>query len=260
MIVPDSPKAAHKLSQSKHQFIGLNTRTQEIMEVGGRMERSNSLKIKTVILDYGEVLCYPPTAEEWGRMAGVFNVDAGEFRQLWGRNRLAYDRGDISYEAYWSKLVEEARVKMDPQQLQQVGRWDLEMWGHVNPTMVEWVEQIRLSGIRTALVSNMPHEMIRYSRRNFSWLKHFDHTTFSAEVRLVKPEAAIYRHSLDGLGVAAEEALFVDDREQNVEGARAVGLRAVQFSSVRQFRSDLAGLDFPLLPANGARQIPRVSP
>jgi len=143
MIVPDSPKAAHKLSQSKHQFIGLNTRTQEIMEVGGRMERSNSLKIKAVILDYGEVLCYPPTAEEWGRMAGVFNVDAREFRQLWGRNRLAYDRGDISYEAYWSKLVEEARVKMDPQQLQQVGRWDLEMWGHVNPTMVEWVEQIR---------------------------------------------------------------------------------------------------------------------
>jgi putative hydrolase of the HAD superfamily len=207
-------------------------------------------KIKAVILDYGEVLCYPPTAEEWGRMASLFNLDPEEFRQLWGRNRLAYDRGDISYEAYWSKLAEEASVKMEPQHLQQVGPWDLEMWGHVNPTMVEWVEQIRLSGIRIGLLSNMPHEMVRYSRQNFSWLKHFHHTTFSAEVRLVKPEAAIYRHSLDGLRVAAAETLFVDDKKPNVEGARAVGLRAVQFSSVRQFRGDLAELDFPLLPAN----------
>ena len=94
----------------------------------------------------------------------------------------------------------------------------------------------------------MPIQMIDYSRRNFAWLKQFDHTTFSAEVRLVKPEAGIYRHSLDGLGVSAAEALFVDDKEPNVEGARAVGLHAIQFSSVRKFRDDLAKLDFPMLP------------
>ena len=234
----------------QHQFHGTEYEDTRDYGSGERMDRSNSLKIKAVILDYGEVLCYPPTSEEWGRMASVFNLDPGEFRQLWGRHRLAYDRGDISYKASWSTLMEEASVKMDPEQLQHVGRWDLEMWGHVNPTMVEWVAQIRLSGIRIALVSNMPHEMIRYSRQNFSWLRHFDHLTFSAEVRLVKPEPAIYRHSLDGLGVAAADALFVDDKEVNVEGARAVGLRAVQFSSVRQFRGDLAELDFPLLPAD----------
>lgn len=215
---------------------------------GPNSSKVRAVKIKAVILDYGEVLSYPPTGEEWGRMASLFNLDPGVFRQLWGRNRLVYDRGDISYESYWSKLAEDASMKLGPEHLQKVGPWDLEMWGHINSTMVEWAEQIRSSGIKIGLLSNMPIQMIDYSRRNFTWLKQFDHTTFSAEVRLVKPEAGIYRHSLDGLGVSAAEALFVDDKEPNVEGARAVGLHAIQFSSVRKFRDDLAKLDFPMLP------------
>ena len=214
------------------------------------MDGSNPGKIKAVILDYGEVLCHPPTAEEWSRMGAVFGLEPEKFRQLWGRDRLAYDRGDVTYDEYWSNLAGDAGVKLEPEQLKNVGLWDLEMWGHVNPIMVEWMEQIRLSGIKTGLLSNMPIEMIRYSRQTFAWLKDFDHTTFSADVRLVKPEAAIYEHSLKGVGVAASEALFVDDKEVNVLGARAVGIRAIQFRSAKQFGEELGKLDFRILPAD----------
>ncbi|MGH9545825.1 MAG: HAD family hydrolase [Terriglobales bacterium] len=213
------------------------------------MDRASSPKIKAVILDYGEVLCYPPTAEEWARMAAVFDLDPQIFRKLWGRDRLVYDRGDISYEGYWSKLAAEASVNLMPEQLEKVGLWDLEMWGHVNPAMVDWTEQLRLSGIKVGLLSNMPIEMIGYSRRNFAWLKDFDHTTFSADVRLVKPEPAIYEHSLQGVGVEATEALFLDDKEANVLGAREVGMRALRFQSIDQLRNDLKRLDFPIEPA-----------
>lgn len=213
------------------------------------MDGLNPGKIKAVILDYGEVLCHPPTAEEWSRMGAVFGLEPEKFRQLWGRDRLTYDRGDVTCEEYWSRVAGDAGVKLEPDQLRNVGLWDLEMWGHVNPVMVEWMEQIRLSGIKTALLSNMPIEMIRYSRQNFAWLKAFDHTTFSADVRLVKPEAAIYEHSLQGVGAAASEALFVDDKEANVLGARAVGIRAIQFRSPKQFGEELGKLDFRILPA-----------
>lgn len=47
------------------------------------MDRSNSLKIRAVILDYEEVLCHPPTAEEMGRMASLFKVGPDLFRELW---------------------------------------------------------------------------------------------------------------------------------------------------------------------------------
>ena len=52
------------------------------------MDRSNPSKIKAVILDYGEVLCYPPTAEEMGRMAAPFGMAPVPFRKLWDRDRL----------------------------------------------------------------------------------------------------------------------------------------------------------------------------
>jgi putative hydrolase of the HAD superfamily len=124
------------------------------------------------------------------------------------------------------------------------------MWGHDNPTMVEWLRQMHMSGVKTGLLSNMPHEMVRYVRQKFAWLDQFNHLTFSAEVSLIKPEAAIYEHSLRGVGVAASEALFLDDKEPNVQGARAVGIRAIRFQSVKQLSGELKELGFPILPAD----------
>lgn len=213
------------------------------------MDRVHSSKIKAVILDYGEVLSYPPTAEEMKRMASPFGLDPVSFRKLWDRDRLLYDRGDLSPEAYWSALAKETGTQLVPEQLTQLRQWDLEMWAHENPAMVAWLKQIHSSGTRTALLSNMPHEMIRHVRQKFAWLDQFDHQTFSAEVSLIKPDPAIYQHSLRGVGVAASEALFVDDKEPNVQGARAVGMRAIQFRSVEQLSRDLEELGFPILPA-----------
>jgi putative hydrolase of the HAD superfamily len=214
------------------------------------MDRSNPSKIKAVILDYGEVLCYPPTAQEMGRIAAPFAMEPVPFRKLWDRDRLRYDRGDLSPEAYWSGVAKETGTQLTPEQFAELRQRDLEMWGHDNPTMVEWLRQIHSSGIKTGLLSNMPHEMVRYVRQKFAWLDQFDHLTFSAEVSLIKPDAAIYEHSLRGVGVAASEALFVDDKEPNVLGARAVGIRAIRFQSVKQLSSDLKELGFPILPAN----------
>ena len=95
------------------------------------------------------------------------------------------------------------------------------------------------------MLSNMPHDMIVHVRQKFGWLQQFDHLTFSAEVGLIKPDAAIYEHSLRGIGVPASEALFVDDKEPNVQGARAVGMRAIRFQSVGQFAEDLKNARVP---------------
>src|SRR5882672_4406256 len=145
---------------------------------GCRMDRSSQAKIKAVILDYGEVLSYPPTAQAWSRMANLFHMDPGRFRSLWGRNRLAYDRGDLSLEAYWSQLAEDAGMNLEPEILTKLSQWDNEMWARVNPPMVEWPKRMRSAGVKTGLLSNMPVCMIRYARQQFGWLTHFDHQTF----------------------------------------------------------------------------------
>jgi HAD superfamily hydrolase (TIGR01509 family) len=68
---------------------------------------------------------------------------------------------------------------------------------------------------------------------------------WSYQLRIAKPDPAIYLHVLKELGTRAEETLFLDDKLVNVEAARALGIQAIQFSSVEKLREDLiaAGLD-----------------
>jgi putative hydrolase of the HAD superfamily len=204
--------------------------------------------INAVILDYGEVLCHRAPEEEFERMAKVLGADKQSFPALWEKNRGAYDRGDITAEFYWNTLAEDAGTRIDRAQLEQIYKWDIEMWSRQNLEMVEWLRQLHRGGFKTALLSNMHPAMITYLREKFDWLEAFDFITFSAEVRLIKPDRAIYEHTLKGLGVTAGESLFVDDREINVNAARELGIRAVRFRSVAQLRNDLKEIGFPILP------------
>jgi len=208
------------------------------------MASGGSSRLNAVILDYGEVLCHRASDEEFNRLAKVFGADKNSFRALWEKDRGAYDRGDITAEAYWK----DAGAGIDAEQLEQIYEWDIEMWANVNARMVAWLGQLRQGGIKTGLLSNMHPAMISHLRENFDWLDLFDFKTFSAEVRLIKPDAAIYEHTLRGLGVKPEETLFVDDREINVQAARELGIRAVRFQSIEQLREELEAMEFSILP------------
>lgn len=206
-------------------------------------------KIEAVIFDYGEVLCLPPRIEEIASMAGFFGVEPKLFPPLWEKNRAAYDRGDLTPEVYWAMLCEDTKVKITPQQFAELNRLDADMWGRENPRMVEWMQQIAAAGIKTALLSNMHPEMIRYVRKKFDWMRSFHSAIFSAEVRMVKPDPAIYRRALRELGVAAERVLFIDDREVNIGAARALGIHAIQMKAMAQLSEEVRAFGFPILPS-----------
>ena len=204
--------------------------------------------VNAVIFDYGEVLCHPPTPAQTADLAGFFGVGLDVFPALWERNRGPYDRGDLTPEAYWSQLAEDAGAQIGPGQLQEICALDTTMWSNVNSTMVDWARQLGSSGIKVGLLSNMHPDMVRHCRNQFAWLQSFDFLTFSGEVSLIKPEPAIYEHTLRGLGVTAREALFLDDREINIRGARSLGIAAIHFQSVAQLRKELQAGGFAILP------------
>jgi putative hydrolase of the HAD superfamily len=70
----------------------------------------------------------------------------------------------------------------------------------------------------------------------------FDYLTISAEVGVAKPDARIYHHALEKLGVKPEEAIFVDDVEKNVAASEALGMHGVLFRSSEQARADVKRL------------------
>ncbi len=70
----------------------------------------------------------------------------------------------------------------------------------------------------------------------------FDTLVISAEVGLMKPEPRIYRIALEELGVAADEAAFVDDTRVNVDAAVALGMQGILFREPRRALDDLKEL------------------
>jgi FMN phosphatase YigB (HAD superfamily) len=82
----------------------------------------------------------------------------------------------------------------------------------------------------------------------------------SCEVRLVKPDRAIYEHCLKGLSVRPSETLFVDDNEINVKASRALGITSIRFQSMALLREELAELPLPVLPVLSEQPHSNISP
>jgi putative hydrolase of the HAD superfamily len=209
----------------------------------------DGFNIRGLILDYGEVLCRRPSEAQIGRMAEVFGISHERFATLYEKNRHAYDRGDLTPERYWFSFADEPGISVRADQISLLREWDVEMWSNTTPVMLQWLEAAHASGLRTALLSNMHADMVARVRRQFSWIRHLDFAVFSHEVRLAKPEAEIYEYCLKELGTAAPETLFIDDREVNVRAARSLGIKAIRFESVPQFRVELEKVGFPILPS-----------
>jgi putative hydrolase of the HAD superfamily len=219
-------------------------------EVPVSTEGPSGAPITAVIFDYGLVLVPGPTAEQFRPMAEMFHLDFDSFYKLWEGSRNIYDRGDITAEEYWLKLAAQTNTSLDHRQIEILREVEVEIWAHPDPAMLAWLSALHSSGFKTALLSNMPLDLMHYVLANFEWMKNFTFKTFSADVRLIKPDPAIYEHTLRGLGLSASEALFVDDRWPNIKAARKLGIHGIQFRSLAQLRDELEDLSFPLLPAD----------
>jgi putative hydrolase of the HAD superfamily len=148
------------------------------------------------------------------------------------------------------KLAAQTNSSISREQIEILRQVEIEIWAHTDPDMLDWLSRLHAAGIKTGLLSNMPLDLASHVRKNCKWMENFTFRTFSGEVKLIKPDPAIYEHTLRGLGVTAAEAMFVDDRKTNIQAARALGILALQFRSIAQLKDDLEALGFPILPSS----------
>ena len=93
----------------------------------------------------------------------------------------------------------------------------------------EFCHFIKEAGYRIFILSNAADSFYTYFP-SFLPLNFFDGIVVSADVRMIKPDPGIYRYLLERYGLKAEECLFVDDVQANVNGAVAVGMQAFRFT------------------------------
>ena len=223
--------------------------TESALEKRGGKFSGEASAIRAVIFDYGEVLCRRAPLEEFAPMAKILNISPERLVERYMENRLPYDRGDLTAAEYWTGFARETGVVLNDAQIGELDRRDCDLWWRLDPQLLDWVDRLRAGGIKAGVLSNMFIGLAKLIRAKAPWRDRFDDFTLSAEIHEVKPDAAIYEHSLKQLSVAPGEALFLDDREVNIDGARAVGMEGLLFKTPSQVREALKAWGFPILPS-----------
>jgi len=204
------------------------------------------MPLRAVVFDYGKVLCQPQPPAVREALATRLGAPREAFEAAYGRFRLEYDRGTLDDVAYWQSVAQACGRTLDAETALWLADVDARGWSHPNLSLVDWAGQVRQAGFQTAILSNMQRSLRQRLEELCPWLPEVDAAVFSSDLGYVKPEPEMYRRVVELLAVAPQEALFIDDVEANVAGARQVGLSVLRFTDVPTLRQALTA--FPELP------------
>ena len=146
--------------------------------------------------------------------------------------------GQATDDDVWQSVAD--ALKLDPHTRDQLRR-DYFARDQIDSTLMEFIRGLR-SRIKVGMITNAWLDIRRYLENEFKIADAFDPLIVSAEVGIAKPDPRIYQLALERLGVQPAEAVFVDDFEDNVAGARWVGMQAVHFTSTPQATAALRTL------------------
>jgi 2-haloacid dehalogenase len=114
------------------------------------------------------------------------------------------------------------------------------------PGVAAILESLSVAGVPLFAITNF-HDgffaAFRASRPDV--FDRFRDIVVSGEEKLIKPDPAIYHLALDRFGVAAEDAVFIDDSLANVAAAKALGITGLLFTDAATLRADLVKLGLP---------------
>jgi putative hydrolase of the HAD superfamily len=202
------------------------------------------LALRAVVFDYGMVLTGPQDPEAHAALLRITGLPLARFESLYWADRHAYDEGKLTGIAFWQKFLREAGLPPNQAMTEELNLWDARMWTTQNPAMLSWQLALKQRGMLTAILSNMGDNVLDNMKRTFDWLPRFDVLVWSYQLHMAKPDPAIYHYLLKELGTLPEETLFLDDRLVNVEAAQALGMPAIEFTTVERLRADLIAQGF----------------
>jgi len=193
--------------------------------------------VRNVIFDLGGVLldwnpgrileaCYSDTAQQNAMQDALFRH----------KDWLAYDRGDITEPALLARVQKRTgRTLPELTRLLDIVRDSL----IEKPETVAVLRSLRQRRVPLYCLSNMPVSLFAHVRRRYDFWDAFAGIVISGEVRMVKPELAVFEYLLTQYNLAAEETVFVDDHPPNLEGAKAARLRTIFFRNAEECAREL---------------------
>ncbi|MFE3857263.1 HAD family hydrolase [Streptomyces griseorubiginosus] len=185
---------------------------------------------RIVLFDLFGVIARHQRPDALEKMAARCGAAADAFTSAYWTHRPPYDAGWQTAPAYWTDVLRALARPADADTIEELRLTDIDSWSRVDDRMVAYVRGLR-DRARVALLSNIPADHADAFLAAQPWLHDLDHVAFSGRIGAAKPDPAAFRTCVGALRAAPADFLFVDDREENVRAARAVGMDGHVFTS-----------------------------
>lgn len=196
--------------------------------------------IKTIIFDIGNVLA----GFDWRSFYKKHGYDEATVERL-GRATVQsddwkeYDRGCVSDEGMMELFIEN-----DPEMETQIRNALKDFHGLVTryDYAIPWICELKKKGYQVLVLSNFSDKALKECWNALDFLPYVDGGILSFQDKLIKPAPEIYHLILGRYHLKAEECVFLDDTQANVDAARKVGLHSLRFVNQGQAEEELKRL------------------
>ncbi len=142
------------------------------------------------------------------------------------------DRGDISVQEFSQEVAKKVGIASD------------DVWKEIskrikiNYELLDLIIQLKKK-YKIGLLTNYGHVWMNELIFKYKLEKYFDVKVISSLYKKIKPDKKIYQISLDLLKINPDEAIFIDDRQRNVDGGESVGIKSFLFTTNQKLMENL---------------------
>lgn len=181
--------------------------------------------IKVVIFDFFGVFCTSMGSNWFKRVTSNDPEKMAQAQMLFKQS----DLGQLSLVDFHKKASKLTGVSID-----EIDK-GIEAEKIIDTGLVKYVQQLKDRGFRVACLSNGSHEWTLRVINDHEIGHLFEEVVLSSDIGIVKPDLKIYKYTLKKLNIAPSEAIFVDDRQANVEAGETCGIRSLLFTDTPTF-------------------------
>jgi epoxide hydrolase-like predicted phosphatase len=197
-------------------------------------------QIAAVIWDLGGVILKTEDTSHREKWEKRFDLET------WGLEKLVFgnpisqsaSEGNASIEDIWDYV--QSKLGMEDEEMDAF-RKDFFAGDEVDLELMAFIRQIKTK-FKSGMITNAWPGMRHFIEQEWKIADAFEEIVVSAEIHLVKPDPKIYEIALDQLKVPAQEAVFIDDFIENIEGAENVGMTGIHFRSTAEVMEKLRAM------------------
>lgn len=198
--------------------------------------------IRAVVFDIGGVVLKSKTFHSLtNEYARVMSREEGKVYEAFMKYWNMWKLDKINEREFFENILKDMEADYDRERLREI------MYNFVGPDrdIIRLIEKLR-KRYKVFSLTNHVREFFAFLDKKHGLEKNFDRIFKSYETRLAKPDAEFFRHMLSEIGLKPEECVFIDDKGENVEAAKKLGIKAILHENTKRTEKELRklGLDF----------------